>query len=194
MYLTSLRDGLTALFFLRSRMRDFIFMITRTRHFVCARVIKSVRVIKIIQNESLGGANISSSNSSSSSCCCCCNCSSSCWCSCSCMASPSYPRRMKLQKVSGRRSMQIIVSVISTEAFFSLIKSVGQRVVCSCSPSFCDAFDRCADLVLLFFWWAFRLTFRSHWFTNTTKKIKNTGRGLVLQFPGRWGPWALWGP
>ena len=29
-------------------------MITRTRHFVCARVIKSVRVIKIIQNESLG--------------------------------------------------------------------------------------------------------------------------------------------
>ena len=46
--------GLTALFFLRSRMRDFIFMITRTRDFVCARVIKSVRVIKIIQNESLG--------------------------------------------------------------------------------------------------------------------------------------------
>ena len=35
-------------------MRDFIFMITRTRDFVCARVIKSVRVIKIIQNESLG--------------------------------------------------------------------------------------------------------------------------------------------
>ena len=99
---------------------------------------------------------------------------------------------MKLQKVSGRRSMQIIVSVISTEAFFSLIKSVGQRVVCSCSPSFCDAFDRCADLVLLFFWWAFRLTFRSHWFTNTTKKKI---RGEVLCYSslddGGLGPFGV---